>query len=105
MISLEDLPAVSRERIEHALDLARRDVALRDLADMLSRDRPSLWKTADEIARRLDRFESTAWPRIQAGARQPRDSVEKALSRVLACHEGPRSHRRIFELLRDVLRQ
>jgi hypothetical protein len=92
----------TRAAVAQAEALLRRDAALAQLvAAMDPEDRASTWNRARTIAARLGRFEATAWPRIRAGHRQPRDSTEEALC-ALCLADTPRSPRRLWGLLVDL---
>ena len=98
--AVDTLPATTAERLHLAILAADRDLAIREAAALLDPTRRfSIWATAGALAARLDRFEATAWPRIRNGHRQPRDDLESALARILACPTCPRSQRRLTEAL------
>lgn len=69
--------------------------ALAELAALIGGQR---WHVAGEIAGRLRRFEATSWPRLRAGARQPRNRIEVLLAD-MAASGLPRSQRKLFDLL------
>lgn len=101
LIALCDrLPARSCERIGAALVVARRDIAVQELARLLNPagDRAPM-TVARDLAVRLDRFEATGWPRIRDGHRGPISRVESLLIDVLADETCPRSPRRLVDLL------
>jgi len=84
------------------LDTAHREVAalfaLDELRPLLDpEDRGRYW-CSRELAARLARFEATAWPRIRAGHREPRNRLEELLATV-AGSDLPRSADRLFKLL------
>lgn len=91
-------PEASR-RIEIAASEITALQALCELADLLHVDAGTRWEVARVISARLARFEATAWPRIAAGYREPRDRLEKLLAAMAASKAVPRSPRRIFDLL------
>ena len=74
-------------------------IALGQLADLLDPAGDSgRWTRAGMIAARLQRFESTSWPRIRRGHREPQGTVERLLS-LIAASSLPRSRRKIWSLL------
>jgi hypothetical protein len=95
----EALPAAARDRLAGAVLEADGRLAVIEVAALLdpngSRAR---WAVAGDLATRLDRFASTAWGRIRAGARAPQGPIEEALGRILAAG-GPRSQRRLADLI------
>ena len=92
----------TRAAVAQAEALLARDAALAQLVAAIDpEDRASTWNRAQNIAARLGRFEATAWPRIRAGHRQPRDTIEEAL-RALCVADTPRSPRRLWGLLVDL---
>lgn len=99
--ALEDVNGCSLATVEAALLEADREMALAELAMLLdSGPRPrSRWSLAGEIERRLLRFETTAWPRILRGDREPQGRLEECMVRILACPSGPRCQGRIVRRL------
>ncbi|TCT20274.1 hypothetical protein EDC35_106201 [Thiobaca trueperi] len=93
------LARTAQERIARAQAQIDGIRALYDLAEQLDPDLSRPWRAAGEIAERLRRFK-TAWLRIQAGARLPRDDVETRLTAVLRGGIGC-SRERIFKMLSD----
>ena len=92
----------TRAAVAQAEALLARDAALAQLVAAIDpSDQASTWNRARTIAARLGRFEATAWPRIRAGHRQPRDTIEEAL-RALCVADTPRSPRRLWSLLVDL---
>ena len=92
----------TRAAVAQAEALLARDAALAQLVAALDpSDRASTWNRAQNIAARLKRFETTTWPRIRAGHRQPRDTTEEALL-ALCVADTPRSPRRLWGLLVDL---
>ena len=92
----------TRQAVAQAEALLARDGALAQLvAAMDPGERLSTWARAQTIAARLSRFEGTAWPRIRAGYREPRDGAEEALC-ALCVADCPRSPRRLWGLLVDL---
>ena len=82
--------------------LLARDAALAQLVAAIDpEDRAATWTRARTIAARRGRFEATAWARIRAGHRQPRDTLEEALC-ALCLADTPRSARRLWGLLVDL---
>jgi len=99
---MHPLSEQTRTALEQAHALLRRDAALAQLvAAMDPGDRLSTWARAQAIAARLARFEATAWPRIRAGYREPRDAAEESLA-ALCVADTPRSARRLWGLLVDL---
>jgi hypothetical protein len=83
--------------------LYARDAALWSLIEALDpRAELSISALADEIARRLRRFERTAWPRIRSGFRVPQNDIERGLVALIEA-DTPRSVRRVYDLLVDLL--
>lgn len=83
-----------------------RDAALRRAAELIDPDDElSTWAVSSRLAATLGRFEATAWPRIRAGARRPRDSLETVLVAALEhdaeipVSQRPRSARRLYDIL------
>ena len=88
--------------IRQAERLAYRDFALQNLRELLDPNHQlSTWKLAGVISGHLRRFRSTAWPRVQAGHREPRSALEAALWHCCA-GDCPGSLRRVFDLLVDL---
>jgi hypothetical protein len=97
------LPQSARDRLRRALGEAEtcalRNSGVRRLSEILDPD-GTLTRSAPSgrISAALARFETTAWPRIRRGLRQPRTELEAVMAEILLC-DCPRSARR----LRDVL--
>ena len=98
----ERLSSQTAEAIATADRLLARDTALIELVAMLDPDGTrSAWAIAGDLAERLRRFQSTAWPRICNGAREPRNILETALA--ACCAAGcPRTQRKLYELVREL---
>jgi len=98
-----ELSPAALQRLQQALgeahQCARRDSALRRAGELLDPDRRlSRSALSERLAAALRRFETTAWPRIRRGLREPRTELEAVLAEVLTC-DCPRSPRRIRDVL------
>lgn len=90
------------DAIRTAQALVARDRALCELCVMIDPDRRlSTNGRAEALASALRRFERAAYPRIAQGCRAPRSAFEEALCAVLAA-PGPRSSRKLFDLLAEL---
>jgi len=90
------------EALRQAAQLVERDRALSELIGLLDPAREvSLWTTAGTITRMMQTH-AVALDRIEAGSREPRTDIERALLtlRRTGC---PTSQRRCFDLLADLL--
>lgn len=96
----ESLTTQAREAIAKAEALASRDRALAELLELMP-DTGSLWSLSGDISARLRRIKATAWPRIAAGYREPRDAMERALVAILNAG-GPCSRRRLYWVLQEL---
>lgn len=89
------------EAIQNANRLVQRDIALQSLRKLLDPERQlSTWALAGQISDHLRRFRVTAWPRMQAGHREPRSALEAALMHCCDC--CPTSQTKLHPLLCDL---
>ena len=96
----ESLPSSAKLRLEQVLLVVRRDLAVLELAALLNQGGIlPRWPVAVDLANRLNRFETTVWPHIRAGRRAPKDRVEVLLYDVICDPSGPRSPRRLVNLI------
>lgn len=93
------LSRAALERIERAQAQINGIISLSELAAMLDPGMQNPWRVAGEIAARLKKFK-TAFQRIQAGARAPRDDAEVHQVAILAAGICC-SRERIFKMLSD----
>ena len=96
-----DLRPSTAEALLSVSRLIARDQALARLASLLDPSgMASRWARAGKIADALAVFEaSVAWRAIKAGG-HPRSTFEAACTAVLR-HPGPRTQRRLFDVLTD----
>ena len=86
-------------RLLEAAALVARDLALRDLVELIDPDGTrSRWALACDVESRLAAFERTGWPRWRYSDRQPPDRVDRLLLSILRA-DPPRSARRLVDLL------
>ena len=95
----EPLTDQTREAQARAERLAARDRALNDLLEL--HVETSLWQLAGDISVRLRRFQGAGYPRIKAGYRKPRNTLETALTAILKAG-GPCSRRRLYRVLQEL---
>lgn len=95
ILSTQTLDAIAK-----AEALTERDRALAELLELFGGD-ASLWSIAGDLAGRLRRFEITAYPRIEKGYREPRNTLETALTAIMRAG-CPGSQRRVYGLLMEL---
>jgi hypothetical protein len=87
-------------RLEAAVALADATMAVREAAGLIDPERRmGAWARAGALEQELWAFEMDAYEHIAAGRRGPRNALEAALLRILACPSCPRSQRRLLELI------
>jgi hypothetical protein len=92
----------TREAIQTARLLVRRDAALVSLSNLLNGDGElSTWGLAGRVSAELKRFRAVAWQRLQAGYRAPKNDFEQCLFDICES-DCPVSQRRLFDLLVDL---
>jgi len=100
---LSELPARLSALAIQRLEALHHEVAglqaLADLAQVLDPGRKlGRWQLAGRLSAHLARFESTSWPRIHRGGREPRGPAEAAMVRIMAANL-PMSQRRLVDLI------